>query len=121
MSARAELVLYDGDCGLCSRLAASLAERGIRVAPIRSAVGDVELRDLARAQRDATVHVVDGDGRRRSGADALAPVLRSLPRLAWAAPVVEAVPLPFRIGYALVARHRGRLSRLAGARGCGTR
>ncbi|HEX3290560.1 MAG TPA: DCC1-like thiol-disulfide oxidoreductase family protein [Gaiella sp.] len=117
MHGRAELVLYDADCGICSRLAAWLGRRGIRVSPIRSAVGEVELRDLARAQRDATVHVVDDCGRRRSGAEALPPILRSVPRLAWSARLVEAAPAPFRLGYTLVARHRGRLSRLAGG-GC---
>jgi predicted DCC family thiol-disulfide oxidoreductase YuxK len=115
---RAELVLYDADCGICSSLAAWLARRGVRVSPIRSGVGDVELRDLTRTQRDAAVHVVDDRGRRRSGAEALPPILRSLPRLAWTAGLVEAAPAPFRLGYALVARHRRRLSRLAGVRGC---
>ena len=118
MGRRAALVLYDAVCGICSRLAAWLAERGIRVAPIRSPVGDVELRDLDHARRDATVHAIDDIGRRRSGAEALAPVLRSLPRLAWSAQLVEALPAPFGWGYALVARHRRRLSRLAGQGGC---
>jgi predicted DCC family thiol-disulfide oxidoreductase YuxK len=118
MRARAALVLYDADCGICGRLAAWLSERGIRVSPIRSAVGDHELRDLTRTRREATVHVVDDRGRRRSGSDALPPILRSLPRLGWAARLVEAAPVPSRLGYAIVARNRRRLSRLAGLRGC---
>jgi predicted DCC family thiol-disulfide oxidoreductase YuxK len=120
MGSRAALVLYDADCGICSRLAAWLARREIHVTPIRSAVGDVELRDLTRQRREAAVHVVDDSGRRRSGADALPQILRSLPRLGWSARLVEAVPWPFGLGYALVARHRHRLSRLAGLRGCAT-
>lgn len=120
MGGRAALVLYDADCGICSRLAAWLEAHGVHVAPIRSAVGDVELRDLGRARREATVHAIDDVGRRRSGADALAPVLRSLPRLAWSARLLEALPAPLGWGYALVARHRRRLSQLAGLGGCTT-
>ena len=63
MSGRAALVLYDADCGICTRLAAWLAERSIRVSPIRSVVGDRELRDLTRRERDAAVHVVHDCGR----------------------------------------------------------
>ena len=45
-------------------------------------------------------------------------LLRSLPRLAWAAPVVEAVPAPFAWGYAAVARHRRVISRAVGLAAC---
>jgi predicted DCC family thiol-disulfide oxidoreductase YuxK len=111
-------VLYDADCGVCGRLASSLAEHGVRVAPIRSTIGDTELRDLLPTLREAAVHVVDDQGRRLSGPDALPAILRSLPRLAWSARIVEAAPAPFRRAYATVARHRGVLSRLLGLRAC---
>lgn len=120
MGGRAALVLYDADCGICSGLATWLAQRGIRVTPIRSAAGDIELRDLARSRRETAVHVVDDSGRRRSGPDALPLILRSLPWLAWSARLVETVPSPFAWGYRIVARHRHRLSRIAGLRGCTT-
>jgi predicted DCC family thiol-disulfide oxidoreductase YuxK len=114
----AELVLYDDECGLCSALARRLARHGIRVAPIASETGDRELRDLDRRVRERSVHVVDREGRRHSGADALPALLRSLPRLAWAAAVIEAVPAPFAWTYAMVARHRRTLSRAIGLDAC---
>ncbi len=116
MDGRAALVLYDADCGVCSRLADGLARRGVRVAPIRSATGDVELCDLPRTRREATVHIVDDRGRRRSGAEALPPILRTFPRLARSARLVESLPVLFRVGYAVVARHRRGLSRVLGLR-----
>jgi predicted DCC family thiol-disulfide oxidoreductase YuxK len=118
MDGRAALVLYDADCGVCSRLAEGLTRRGVRVAPIRSATGDVELRDLPRTRREAAVHVVDDRGRRRSGAEALPPILCSFPRFAWCARIVDSLPAPFGMGYAVVARHRRVLSRVLGLRAC---
>jgi predicted DCC family thiol-disulfide oxidoreductase YuxK len=118
MDSRAALVLYDADCGVCGRLADALIRHGVRVAPIRSATGELQLRDLAHASREATVHVLDGHGRRRSGAEALPSILRSLPRLAWTARLVAAHPAASRLGYAAVARHRRVLSRILGLRAC---
>jgi len=118
---RAALVLYDADCGLCGRLARWLERHGTRVVPIRSAVGDQELRDLSPGEREDSVHAVDDHGRRRSGADALPPILRALPHLGWAARAVEAAPAPARWGYAAVTRHRRRLSRLLRLQACAPR
>jgi len=115
---RPALVLYDADCGICSRLADGLERHGVGVAPIRSATGDIELRDLPPAARDAVVHAVDARGRRLSGAAALPLILRTLPRLAWAATLVELLPVPSRLGYAAVARNRRGLSRMLGLRAC---
>jgi predicted DCC family thiol-disulfide oxidoreductase YuxK len=120
MDRRPVLVLYDETCGICRRLAERLGRHGIGAAPIRSATGDIELRDLPREARDAAVHAVDARGRRLSGAAALPMILREVPRLAWAARLVELLPAPSRIGYAAVARNRRVLSRALGLRGCGT-
>ena len=120
MDGRVALVLYDADCGVCSRLAEALTRRGIPDAPIRSATGEIELRDLPHTCREAAVHVVDDRGRRRSGAEALPPILRALPRLAWSARLVEILPVPSRLGYAAVARRRRVLSRILGLRSCTT-
>jgi predicted DCC family thiol-disulfide oxidoreductase YuxK len=115
---RPALVLYDADCGICTRFADGLQRRGVGIAPIRSATGDIELRDLPHATRDAAVHAIDARGRRLSGAAALPLILRTLPRLAWAATLVELLPVPSRLGYATVARNRRGLSRMLGLRAC---
>jgi predicted DCC family thiol-disulfide oxidoreductase YuxK len=105
--------LYDEDCGFCTWLAVQLARRGgLAVAGIGSATGTRLLRDLPRERRYESVHVVDARGRRRSGAAALPVLLRALPRLAWAAAIVDAIPWPFARGYELVSRHRRVLSRV---------
>jgi len=118
VDARLVLVLYDADCGMCRRLADGLKRRGVGVAPIRSATGDIELRDLPAAARGAAVHAVDDRGRRLSGAAALPLILRAFPRLAWAATLAELLPAPSRLGYATVARNRRVLSRVLGLRAC---
>jgi predicted DCC family thiol-disulfide oxidoreductase YuxK len=109
-------VLYDEGCRFCTRLAAWLERQGgMAVEPIGSPTGDRALRDLTPAKRYASLHVLDAHGRRHSAAQALPPLLRALPALAWTAPVVELLPGPARWGYELVARHRGTLSRIVGA------
>lgn len=116
-------LLYDGDCGFCVRTAAVVATRlgrrgAVALAPIRSAAGDLLLGDLPEAERDGSWHLLAADGRRWSAGAALGPLLRVLPALAWLAPLVEALPGPVDAGYRLVARHRGRLSRLLGGERC---
>ena len=61
-------VLYDEGCAFCARLTARLARLdGVEVA-IGSAAGvRAALRDLSPAQRYAALHIVDAEGRRRSG------------------------------------------------------
>jgi predicted DCC family thiol-disulfide oxidoreductase YuxK len=111
-------VLYDEDCGLCAWLATWLEQSGVAVAPIGSPLGDRHLRDLPHAQRYAAVHVVDVAGRRRSGPEALPPLLRALPRVRWVAPLAESTPWLTAWGYGIVARHRRRLSRVLGLAAC---
>jgi predicted DCC family thiol-disulfide oxidoreductase YuxK len=112
-------VLYDEACGFCSWLAARLARRPeIVAAEIGSAAGERLLRDLPRERRYDSVHVVDAHGRRRSGAEALPTLLRSLPRFGWVASIFEAVPSPVAWGYELVSRHRRLLSRLLRLNAC---
>ncbi len=108
-------VLYDEACGVCTAIATWLAEHGDRLvtAPIGSDLGDRLLRDLARVERYATVHVVDPAGRRFSGGAAVPVVLRALRGGCAAAWLADRVPGPTDAAYRALARHRGALSRLA--------
>jgi predicted DCC family thiol-disulfide oxidoreductase YuxK len=94
-------LLYDGDCAFCTDSIAWLRRRFDPVAPAVPARG----LDAVRWE--------DGD-ERASGADAIAAWLRSSRRLR---PVVRLIPVGLPLGrrlYPVVARNRGRLSRLTG-------
>jgi predicted DCC family thiol-disulfide oxidoreductase YuxK len=108
-------VLYDETCGFCIAIAAWLvhAARGrLRAEPIGSRLGAHALRDLDRAARYASVHVVDARGRRWSGAASLPILARATPGLGWAALPLQRLPGTTRAGYDWVTRHRRTLSRL---------
>ena len=115
MTANGPTVLYDEACGMCTALAQWLAERtegDLAVAAIGSPTGDSLLRDLTPGERYARVHVVDGTGRRFSGGAAVPLVVAALPHgrpVAWLA---RRLPSATALGYGLVARHRGTISRL---------
>jgi len=117
VTASPQTVLYDEACGMCTALAEWLAERAdgrLSVAAIGSPTGEVLLRDLERDERYASVHVVDGAGRRCSGGAAVPVVLAALPHGRAAAWLTRRVPWATELGYRLVARHRGTISRLLG-------
>lgn len=108
-------MLYDEDCRFCTRLAGWLAGAPeIAAAPIGSATGSLMLRDLSPAERYASVHVVDGLGRRRSAGAALPPLLRKLPGGRPIAAACDALPGLTEHAYRLVTRNRGLLSRVGG-------
>jgi predicted DCC family thiol-disulfide oxidoreductase YuxK len=112
-------VLYDDECGICTRLALWLEARpGMSVAPIDSDVGTMPLRDLSPAERIASVHVIDASSRRSSGGAALVPLLRRLPLGRFPVAAIETLPALGDGLYRLVARHRRTLSRLAGLDSC---
>lgn len=120
--APAATLLYDADCGFCTRAALAVARldwRGrLTLVPISSAAGELLLGDLPEAERLDSWHLVAATGQRTSAGAAVGPLCRLLPALAWLAPVVEALPGPVDRAYRLVARHRGLLSRLGGAARC---
>ena len=105
-------VLYDAECGLCTSVARRLgSHEGVSLAPIRSAPGEELLGDLPESERDASLHVVDAEGVRRSGAAALPDLARRYRGGRPAAWVLERFPRVAARGYALVTRNRMRLSR----------
>ena len=118
----AATLLYDADCGFCTRAALAVARldrRGrLALAPIGSPVGELLLGDLPEAERLKSWHLVAATGQRTSAGAAVGPLCRLLPALAWLAPALEAFPGPVDSAYRLVARHRGALSRLSGAASC---
>jgi len=72
-------VLYDEECGFCTRVAAWLGRlEGITVAAIGSPTGARLLRDLPPEERYEELHVVDPVGRRLSGGAALPVLARRL-------------------------------------------
>jgi predicted DCC family thiol-disulfide oxidoreductase YuxK len=105
-------VLYDDRCALCASLTRPLGSlEGVSLAPIRSGRAAELLRDLAPDDRQATLHVVDADGTRRSGAEALPHLARRLRGGAAAAWVLERFPGTTARAYDLVAHNRMLLSR----------
>ncbi|MBK9091124.1 MAG: DUF393 domain-containing protein [Holophagales bacterium] len=112
-----DLILYDGECGLCHRSVAFLARRdrdGSRFlfAPIGGETAAARLGGNSPSQHPVgTVMVLDESGVLRTRSDA---VLHALDRLggAWRilASASRVVPRPLRDGaYFAVARIRGRL------------
>lgn len=107
------LLVYDGDCGFCTRSARLLRER-IRTRDDVRPSQQLELATLgltAAQAAEAVQHVAD-DGTVTSGARAIAATLRAAPQ-PWAAAgrVLDAPPVrPLAaLGYRLVAANRHRL------------
>lgn len=117
-------VLYDADCGFCTRAARWLEGRSagaLRAVPIHSAEGDELLAGVAAAERDGSWHLAGADGARLAAGAALAPALRLLPGGRWAvaAALLDALPASWvEAGYRAVARRRALLSRALGAPRC---
>ena len=103
-------LLYDADCGFCTRSARWLVAHGCRaqVAPLQSVDLAASGVDEGRALRE--VPFVDGDGRVTYGADAVAAALRTC---SWpyplAAQLISLLPWLARPVYRWVAEHRHEL------------
>jgi predicted DCC family thiol-disulfide oxidoreductase YuxK len=116
---KAQLVLYDEDCGVCTSLAGMLERHGVAVAAIGSLHGERWLNDLPPAARYASVHAIATDGKRRSGGAALPCILRALPGGRPLAAAAAAFPRLTNALYTRFARQRRRLSTVIGQRACG--
>jgi predicted DCC family thiol-disulfide oxidoreductase YuxK len=117
-------VLYDGDCGLCSRTAQALRlldGRGrLRVMPLQLAASELGAAAPSLAAMTATLHAgVPGRGW-STGGEAALRIARAIPVLRTLA-VVGSLPILNRLvepGYQLLASHRDQIGRLVGADRC---
>jgi len=108
MQANRHLVLWDGECGMCSRFARDLQRRDTRSALNVVAYQhceDPRLTDAIRAQCEHALHVIQSDDRVLKGADAvffayqvtgLPLALMRIPPLIWVA----------ELGYRVIAANR---------------
>ena len=117
-------VLYDGDCGLCSRTAQALRildRRGrLRLMPLQLAVAELGAAAPSVAAMRETLHAgVPGRGW-STGGEASLRIARAIPVLSSLA-VVGSLPLLNRLvepGYVLLASNRDRIGRFLGAERC---
>jgi predicted DCC family thiol-disulfide oxidoreductase YuxK len=118
------LMLYDADCGLCSRTAQALRilDRGHRltIVPLQRAATVLGDEAPPRSELAAVLHVRDPQGQWWTGGAAGLRIGDSIPLL-W--PLAQAFRLPILAElveplYRLVVANRDRLGRLAGASRC---
>ena len=114
------LILFDRDCGFCAWTLAALLRRDpggrLRVATIQGAEGERLLAAIPPERRLASWHVVDDEGRLRSGGAALPTVLAALRGGAPFAALARRAPGMTDRGYRWVAAHRSLLSKPVPAR-----
>lgn len=113
MSPSKPVLVYDGDCGVCTRLAAFVVRRlrpTYRVTAYQDA--DLPALGLTAQQCDAALQYVDAGGRTFAAQDAVARLL--LASAPWWRPLGAALLLPgvnqlAGLVYGWVARNRSRL------------
>ena len=115
----ADVVIYDGKCSICTAQVKRLAawDRGGRLAYLSLHDPAVAQRypDLSHERLMEAMYVVDRQGRRHRGAEAIRYLSRRLPRLWWLAPLMH-LPgaMPFwRWCYRQIARRRYRFGSTA--------
>jgi len=118
------LVLYDGDCGLCSRTAQALRildrRPSLSLVPLQRAAELLGDGSPAAAELSEVLHVRDQDGDWLTGGSAVLRVASAVPALWPLAQVGRLAPISLMVepGYRLLARHRHRLGRLLGVSSC---
>jgi predicted DCC family thiol-disulfide oxidoreductase YuxK len=112
-------VLYDADCGVCSRWVPSwgptLQQRGLAIAPLQSAWVQ-ERTGLALADLQSDIRLLQPNGQLLSGAEVYRYMMR---RIWWAYPLYLLSNVPglsqvFEWAYRTFARHRMRISASCG-------
>jgi predicted DCC family thiol-disulfide oxidoreductase YuxK len=113
-------VLYDGACPLCRREIGvyQRAEGSDAVTFCDVSPADATPPGLTREEAMRRFHVIDGEGRLRSGADAFIALWLSLPRWRWLGRIASLPPLPWLLerayrGFLLV---RPAVQRMVGRR-----
>ncbi len=115
---KAQLVLYDEDCGVCTMIAGWLERRGIAIGAIGSHHGERWLHDLTPIERYSSVHAIDWREGRHSAGAAIPVILRALPGGQAVAPIAAAFPRLTQALYARFAHHRYGISTLLGQQAC---
>ncbi len=115
-------VLYDGDCGICSRWVLAweptLERYGLAVAPLQSSWVP-EWTGIARRDLLSDIRLLERNGQLRAGADVYRYLMR---RIWWAYPLYLLSITPglrrgFDWAYRSFARHRTRISASCGLPG----
>jgi predicted DCC family thiol-disulfide oxidoreductase YuxK len=116
MTSREPILIYDGDCGFCTSVAAGISRRWAvpATATAWQSLGEDGLSELGLTPEAAQQAAwwVDGDGRRFRGHRAVAKALLAASgwrRMAGAAILVPPVSWAAAVGYRMVVRYRHRL------------
>ena len=117
-------VLYDADCGLCSRTAQALrlldSRRRLRIMPLQLAASELGAAAPSLGAMRATLHAGSPGPRLVDRREAALRIARAIPILSSLA-VVGSLPLLNRLvepGYVLLASNRDRIGRILGAERC---
>ena len=105
------LVLFDGDCALCSHSARTLLKHGprFRLARTQSVLGRALLIHYGLSPDDPSTMLVIENGRAIERSDGVLHLAASLPFPYRAAVMARLIPRPIRdFAYGLVARYRRR-------------
>lgn len=109
------LLLYDANCNLClgtvEKLRRIRTKAELEMVPLQAASPEQLPPGAKREELLAELHLIDGTGRVYRGADAVFRILRTIPALAWLAPLYRVPGLRGLADavYRLVARNRYRL------------
>jgi predicted DCC family thiol-disulfide oxidoreductase YuxK len=116
------ILLYDADCGFCrwslDKILARDRDGRISPMPLHSPEADALLPGMDEQTKMASWHLVLPDGTVRSAGDAVAPLLRLLPRGTSLGIMASKVPFLTRATYRVIARNREKFGRALGTKAC---
>ena len=116
------ILLYDADCGFCrwslDKILARDRDGRIRPMPLHSAEADALLPGMDEQTKMRSWHLVLPDGTVRSAGDAVAPLLRLLPKGTPLGIMASKAPFLTRATYRVIARNRERFGRALGTKAC---